>query len=129
MVRARRDSGNCAIKQVKEDAAGICEVSRSNGQPFEACRDKVPHSPIFVYDVRNGYRVLRAKVEEHYVSKLPGQWSADLDIYLKPNNNAKQRQFEVLCQESFELELFVYVPKPEAQTKSIRRATAARIQE
>ncbi|KAJ8533345.1 hypothetical protein ON010_g13909 [Phytophthora cinnamomi] len=67
-------------------------------------------------------------------------------------NNAKQKHFEVLCQENaalltqlenvwhrarlrrngqagFELELFVYVPKPEAQATSLRRATAARIQE
>ncbi|KAH7461418.1 uncharacterized protein KRP23_4463 [Phytophthora ramorum] len=100
----------------------------------------------------DGHRVLRAKVEEHFSSKLPGQWNSNFDIYLKPANNAKQKHFEVLCQENaallaqlenvwhrarlrrngqagFELELFVYVPKPEVQATSLRRATAARIQE
>ncbi|EEY63178.1 uncharacterized protein PITG_15397 [Phytophthora infestans T30-4] len=103
-----------------------CRLSIKNGEPFAACRDKVP-------------------------SKLPGQWRPEFDIYLKPSNNAKQKQFEIACQDTaallaqlkdvwnrakrrrngqagFELELFVYVPKPEAQT-SLRRASAARIQE
>ncbi|EGZ19655.1 hypothetical protein PHYSODRAFT_312723 [Phytophthora sojae] len=104
-----------------------CRLSIKNGDPLEACRDKVPPS------------------------KFPGQWRPEFDIYLKPNNNAKQKHFEVMCQEDvallaqlkevwyrarrrrngqagFELEVFVYVPKPEAQT-SLRRASAARIQE
>ncbi|KAH7485164.1 hypothetical protein KRP22_010317 [Phytophthora ramorum] len=133
-------------------ASLTCRLSIKNGQPLEACRDKVPPSPSFVFDVADGHRVLRAKVEEHFSSKLPGQWNSNFDIYLKPANNAKQKHFEVLCQENaallaqlenvwhrarlrrngqagFELELFVYVPKPEVQATSLRRATAARIQE
>ncbi|OWZ08570.1 hypothetical protein PHMEG_00018862 [Phytophthora megakarya] len=100
----------------------------------------------------HGYCVLRAQVEENFVGKLPDQWCNSFEIYLKPNNSAKQKQYEVLCQENtaliaklekvrhrarlrrhehagFELELFVYVPKPETQVTSLRRATAARIQE
>ncbi|KAJ8559241.1 hypothetical protein ON010_g8205 [Phytophthora cinnamomi] len=80
------------------------------------------------------------------------QWNSNFDIYLKPTNNAKQKHFEGLCQENaallarlenvwhrarlrrngqagFELELLAYVTKPEAQATSLRRATAARIQE
>ncbi|KAE9036247.1 hypothetical protein PR001_g8917 [Phytophthora rubi] len=128
-----------------------CRLSIKNGEPFEGCRDKCPPSPAFVYEVADGYRVLRAKVEEHFLSKLPGQWRPDFDIYVKPSNNAKQKQFEVLCEErtalqaqlqkiwdrarlrhnkqaGFEVELFVSVPKPEAQT-TLRRASASRIQE
>jgi hypothetical protein len=104
-----------------------------------------------VYDVADGYSVLRAMAEEHFLNRLPGQWRSEFDIYVKPSNNAKLKQFETICQEraalltqlgkvwhrarlrhnghaGFELELFVYVPKPEAQT-TLRRATAARIQE
>ncbi|ETP03929.1 hypothetical protein F441_19218 [Phytophthora nicotianae CJ01A1] len=39
-------------------------------------------------------------VEEHFEIKLPGQWRATFDIYLKPSNNAKQKWFEVVSQEA-----------------------------
>lgn len=125
-----------------------CRLSIKNGDPFEPCRDKVPPSP-FLFAVADGYRVLRAKEEELFASKLPGQWRSECDIYVKPSNHAKQKQFEVVFQEAvamrvqveeiwhwarrrhnghagFELELFVYIPKPEAKT-TMHRATAARI--
>jgi hypothetical protein len=75
-----------------------CRLSIKNGEPLEACRDKVPPSPSFGFGVADGYRVLRAKVEEHFLSKLSGQWNSDVAIFLKPNNNAKQKYFEVVCQ-------------------------------
>ncbi|KAG3035844.1 hypothetical protein PC121_g392 [Phytophthora cactorum] len=128
-----------------------CRLSIKNGEPFDACRDKVPPSPACLYNVSEGYNILRKKIEEHFESKLPGQWKSTFDIYLKPSNNAKQKQFEIVCQETvallaqgkevwnrarrrrngqagFELELIIYVPKPEAPT-SLRRASAARVQE
>ncbi|RLN76932.1 hypothetical protein BBJ28_00016433, partial [Nothophytophthora sp. Chile5] len=92
----------------------------------------------------NGYRVLKAKVEEHFKSKLPGEWTPELDIYLKSSNNAPQKDFEALCpasdglltqlnttwhkarlcrngQAGFVLMLFVYVPKPAEQSKGFQR--------
>ncbi|KAF1782405.1 hypothetical protein GQ600_7794 [Phytophthora cactorum] len=105
-----------------------CRLSIKNGEPFDACRDKVSE----------GYSILRKKIEEHFESKLPGQWKPTFDIYLKPSNNAKQKHSGKGSleqgkrrrngQAGFELELFIYVPKPEAPT-SLRRASAARIQE
>ncbi|ETM01840.1 hypothetical protein L917_01632, partial [Phytophthora nicotianae] len=41
-----------------------------------------------------GYRVLRAKVEEHFDNKIPGQWCANNEIYFKPTNNAYQKDFQ-----------------------------------
>ncbi|KAJ8574656.1 hypothetical protein ON010_g4556 [Phytophthora cinnamomi] len=128
-----------------------CRLNIKNGDPLEACRGKVPPSPAIKYTVAAGYRSLGAMVEEIFESKLPGQWRPEFDIYIKPSSNAKQMHFEVVCQEDaaliaqlkevgyrarrrhngqagFKLELFVNVPKPEAQT-SLRRASAARIQE
>ncbi|KAG2771128.1 hypothetical protein PC129_g17932 [Phytophthora cactorum] len=128
-----------------------CRLSIKNGEPFGASRDKVPPSPAFLYKLSEGYSILRKKIEEHFESKLPGQWKPTFDIYLKPSNNAKQKQFEIVCQETvallaqvkevwnrarrrrngqarFELELFIYFPKQETPTP-LRRACAARIQE
>ncbi|KAG3085836.1 hypothetical protein PI124_g18641 [Phytophthora idaei] len=139
------------MERILLPASLTCRLSIKKGEPFDTCRDKVPPSPAFLYKVSEGYSILRAEVEEHFESKLPGQWKPTFDIYLKPSNNAKQKQFEVVCQETaallvqlkdvwkrarrrhngqpgFELELFVYVPKPEAHA-SLRRASAARIQE
>ncbi|KAG6945251.1 hypothetical protein JG687_00017403, partial [Phytophthora cactorum] len=122
-------------------------AQHQEGVPFDTCRDKVPPSPAFLYKVSEGYSILRAEVEEHFESNLPGQWKPTFDIYLKPSNNAKQKQFEVVCQETaallaqlkdvwkrarqrhngqagFELELFVYVPKPEAHA-SLRQKKAS----
>ncbi|KAF1786868.1 hypothetical protein JG687_00011614 [Phytophthora cactorum] len=76
-----------------------CRLIIKNGEHLQGCRDKCQPSPSFVYEVADGYRVLSAKVEEHFVSKLPGQWCSEFKIYVKPSNNAKQKQFEVLCQE------------------------------
>ncbi|ETO79780.1 hypothetical protein F444_05598, partial [Phytophthora nicotianae P1976] len=91
-----------------------------------------------------GYRVLRAKVEEHFDIKIPGQWCAD---YFKPTNNAYQKDFDSSAlqvqldtawhkarlrndgQAGFVLELYVYVPKPVEATTTLRRDTAARIRE
>uniref|UniRef100_H3GL09 Uncharacterized protein n=1 Tax=Phytophthora ramorum TaxID=164328 RepID=H3GL09_PHYRM len=76
----------------------------------------------------------------------------ELIIYYKPTNNAYQKDYQVLCNDSstmqvqldtawrkarlrsrgqagFELELYVYEPKPADQATSLRRATAARVQE
>ncbi|KAG3168838.1 hypothetical protein PC128_g19294 [Phytophthora cactorum] len=107
-----------------------CRISIKNGEPFDACRDKVPPSLAFLYKVSEGYSILRKKIEEHFEIKLPGQWKPTFDIYLKPSNNAKQKQARRRRngQAGFELELFIYVPKPEAPA-SLRRASAARIQE
>ncbi|KAF1775558.1 hypothetical protein GQ600_3828 [Phytophthora cactorum] len=80
-----------------------CRLSIKNGEPFDACRDKVPPSPACLYNVSEGYNILRKKIEEHFESKLPGQWKPTFDIYLKPSNNAKQKQFEIVCQETVAL--------------------------
>ncbi|ETP25411.1 hypothetical protein F441_01742 [Phytophthora nicotianae CJ01A1] len=129
-----------------------CRLFIKNGNPFVYCRNKVPPSPTFVFNIAEGYRVLRAKVEEHFDNKIPDQWCADYDIYFKPTNNAYQKDFQVLCSDSsalqvqldtawhkarlrnggqagFVLELYVYVPKPVEATITLRRATAARIRE
>ncbi|KAG1695886.1 hypothetical protein DVH05_019241 [Phytophthora capsici] len=129
-----------------------CRLFIKNGQPYGSCRNKVSPTPSFVYRIADGYRVLLAKVEEHFESKLPGQWSSDFAIYFKPTNNAYQKDFQVLCTDSdamrvqldtawhkarlrnggqagFVLELYIYVPKPVEQTTTLRRATASRIQE
>jgi hypothetical protein len=129
-----------------------CRLFIKNGQPYGSCRSKVPPSPTFVFTVAEGYRVLRAKVEEHFLSKLPGQWSSDYALYFKPTNNAYQKDYQVLSSEivslqvqletawhkarlrsggqaGFVLEIYVYVPKPVEQTTTLRRATALRIQE
>ncbi|KAG6951480.1 hypothetical protein JG688_00013708 [Phytophthora aleatoria] len=110
-----------------------CRLSIKNGEPFDACRDKFPPSPALLYKVSEGYSILRKKIEEHFESKLPGQWKPTFDIYLKPSNNAKQKKFEIVCQETaallaqlkevwnrarrrrigqagFELELIIYLP-------------------
>ncbi|KAF1786747.1 hypothetical protein GQ600_26155 [Phytophthora cactorum] len=75
-------------------------AQHQEGVPFDTCRDKVLPSPAFLYKVSEGYSILRAEVEEHFESNLPGQWKPTFDIYLKPSNNAKQKQFEVVCQET-----------------------------
>ncbi|KAE9300091.1 hypothetical protein PF001_g15126 [Phytophthora fragariae] len=130
-----------------------CRLFIKNGQPYASGRNKVPPSPSFVLKVAEGYRVLRAKVEEHFENKLPGQWRPDFVLYFKPTNNASQKDFQVLCsdgdalrvqldmawykarlrknegQAGFMLELYIYVPKPVEPTTKLRRATAARIQE
>ncbi|KAG4226271.1 hypothetical protein PC116_g25316 [Phytophthora cactorum] len=80
-----------------------CRISIKNGEPFDACRDKVPPSLAFLYKVSEGYSILRKKIEEHFEIKLPGQWKPTFDIYLKPSNNAKQKQFEIVCQETVAL--------------------------
>ncbi|KAG2808349.1 hypothetical protein PC111_g14413 [Phytophthora cactorum] len=98
-----------------------CRISIKNGEPFDACRDKVPPSLAFLYKVSEGYSILRKKIEEHFEIKLPGQWKPTFDIYLKPSNNAKQKQFEIVCQET--VALLAQAPA------SLRRASAARIQE
>ncbi|ETO62871.1 hypothetical protein F444_19279 [Phytophthora nicotianae P1976] len=105
-----------------------CRLTLKNGKPLQGCHDKCLPSPPFADKVVEGYRVLSAKVEEHFSSKLPGQQRTEFDSYVKQSNNAKQKQFGVICQESFELELSIYVPKPEAQT-TLHPASAARIQE
>ncbi|KAF1777299.1 hypothetical protein GQ600_8714 [Phytophthora cactorum] len=74
-----------------------CRLSIKNGEPFDACRDKVPPSPAFLY------KHSEKKIEEHFESKLPDQWKPTFDIYLKPSNNAKQKQFEIVCQETVAL--------------------------
>jgi hypothetical protein len=129
-----------------------CRLFIKNGQPYASSRNKVPPSPAFVFPIAQGSRLLRATVAEHFESKLPGQWNSDYDIYFKPTNNAYQKDFLVLStdnpamqvqldtvwqkakrrqngQAGFVLELYVYVPKPAEQTVTLRRATAARIQE
>ncbi|KAE9034901.1 hypothetical protein PR001_g9532 [Phytophthora rubi] len=129
-----------------------CRVFIRNGRAYGSGRNKVPPSPKFVFDVAEGYPVLRAKVENHFESVLPGQWSPELVIYFKPTNNAYQKDYQVLCndnnamqvqletawrkarlrsggQAGFILELYIYVPKPAEQATSLRRATAARVQE
>ncbi|KAG3012615.1 hypothetical protein PC121_g12810 [Phytophthora cactorum] len=123
-----------------------------NGDPYGSCRNKVPPSPTFVFNVAEGYRVLRAKVEEHFESKIPGQWRADFAIYSKSANSAYQKDFQLIWSDSealqtqldtawhkarlrnggragFVLELYIYVPKPLEATTTLRRATAARSQE
>ncbi|KAF1784483.1 hypothetical protein GQ600_9370 [Phytophthora cactorum] len=71
-----------------------CRLRIKNGELFDACRDKVPPSPEFWYKVSEVYSILRKKIEEHFESKLPGQWKPPFDIYLKPSNNAKQKQIK-----------------------------------
>ncbi|KAF1780816.1 hypothetical protein GQ600_563 [Phytophthora cactorum] len=71
-----------------------------NGDPYGSCRNKVPPSPTFVFNVAEGYRVLRAKVEEHFESKIPGQWRADFAIYSKSANSAYQKDFQLIWSDS-----------------------------
>ncbi|RLN92589.1 hypothetical protein BBJ28_00026783 [Nothophytophthora sp. Chile5] len=129
-----------------------CRLYIKNGLPLTSCHEKVSPSPSFLFRVADVYRVLKAKVEEHFESKLPGKWTSELDIYLKPSNNAPQKDFEALCpasdglltqlnttwhkarlrrngQAGFVLMLSVYVPKPTEQVTTLRRASAARVQE
>ncbi|ETP38990.1 hypothetical protein F442_13523 [Phytophthora nicotianae P10297] len=69
-----------------------CRLTVKTGEPLQGCRDKSPPaSPPFAYKVAEDYRVLSAKVEKHFSSKLPGQWRTEFDIYVKPSNNAKQK--------------------------------------
>ncbi|OWZ06285.1 hypothetical protein PHMEG_00021483 [Phytophthora megakarya] len=114
--------------------------------------NNVPPSPTFVFQVADGYRVLRVKVEKVFDSHLRGQWRDDFVIYFKSTNNASQKDFQVLAtntnlmrmqldkawhksrlreggQSSFVLELNVYVPKLTDPSTTLRRATAARILE
>ncbi|KAJ8539167.1 hypothetical protein ON010_g12703 [Phytophthora cinnamomi] len=112
----------------------------------------VPPSPAIVFSVAEGYPALRTKLQEHFESKLPDPWNSEFVVYYKPTNNAYQEDFQVLLSDSsvmqvqletawhkarlrsggqagFVLELSIYVPRPAKQTASLRRATAARIQE
>ncbi|OWZ06404.1 hypothetical protein PHMEG_00021346 [Phytophthora megakarya] len=129
-----------------------CRLFINNGQPLGSGHDKVLHSPTFVFQIAHGYHVFRVKVEEVFDSHLRGQWRDGFVIYFKPTNNASKKDLQVLAtdpnlmrvqldtawrkarlreggQSSFVLELYVYVPNLTDQFTTLRRATAARIQE
>ncbi|ETI34097.1 hypothetical protein F443_19329 [Phytophthora nicotianae P1569] len=81
-----------------------CRPTLKNREPLQGCHDKCLPSPPFADKVVEGYRVLSAKVEEHFSSKLPGQQRTKFDNYVKQSNNAKQKQFGVICQECMALQ-------------------------
>ncbi|KAE9082155.1 hypothetical protein PF007_g22383 [Phytophthora fragariae] len=65
------------------------------GDPLTACRDKI--APIdFLFQVATGYGGLRGTVEEMFARQLPNVWRPDFDLYLKPSNNAPQRDLSAI---------------------------------
>ncbi|KAJ8527358.1 hypothetical protein ON010_g14905 [Phytophthora cinnamomi] len=120
------------------------------GDHLTACRDKL--APInFIFQVATGCRGVRGAVEEMFGRHLPNVWRQAFDLYLKPSNNAPQRDFFVIQagehefnvqlesvwdtaplrkngQSDIRLMVCVYVPRPQRAT-TLRRATAARVEE
>ncbi|KAE9318485.1 hypothetical protein PF008_g18497 [Phytophthora fragariae] len=106
-------------------------------------------SSTFVFDVAEGYPVLRAKIENLFESVLPRKWTPELVIYYMSTSNAYQTDSQALCNNSsamqvpletawrmprlrsggFILELYIFVPKPVEQATSLRREAASRVHE
>ncbi|KAE9050622.1 hypothetical protein PR003_g2738 [Phytophthora rubi] len=86
-----------------------------------------------------------------FARQLPNVWRPDFDLYLKPSNNAPQRDLSAIQegerdfkvqletvwhtarlrkngQADFRLKVFVFVPRPQRAT-TLRRATTARVKE
>ncbi|KAE9279547.1 hypothetical protein PF008_g28333 [Phytophthora fragariae] len=125
-------------------------LSVKTGDPLTACRDNI--APIdFLFPVATGYGGLRGTVEDMFARQLPNMWHSDIDLYLKPSNNAPQQNFSVIQegerdfkvqletvwyiarlrkngQADFRLGVFAYVPRPQRAT-TLRRATTARVEE
>ncbi|GMF48111.1 unnamed protein product [Phytophthora fragariaefolia] len=125
-------------------------ITIKSGYSLTACRDKL--APIdSLFQVTTGYGGLRGAVVEIFGRHLPNVWRHEFDLYLKPSNNAPQRDFSVIqegehefnvqlktvwytarlhknSQADFRLMIFVNVPCPQ-RTITFRRATAARVDE
>ncbi|KAG6951905.1 hypothetical protein JG687_00013325 [Phytophthora cactorum] len=76
--------------------------------------------------VADGYAVLLGHIKRIYENTNGLAWSEPVAVYAKPTNNAPQRKYVQLSDNSEEFKTFVYVSQPQVQRLTpLRRATEA----